>query len=41
MMAAGVRSKTFSTACSIFSSATTPVPKVSTMMETGFATPMA
>ena len=29
------------TACSIFSSATTPVPKVSTMMETGFATPMA
>ena len=41
MMAAGVRSKTFSTACSIFSSATVPVPKVSTMMDTGFATPMA
>ena len=40
-MAAGVRSKTFSTAASIFSSATTPVPKVSTMMETGLATPMA
>ena len=36
----GVRSKTFSSLL-VFSSATTPVPKVSTMMETGFATPMA
>lgn len=37
----GGQVKDLSTACSIFSSETVPVPKVSTMMDTGFATPMA
>ena len=37
----GGQVKDLLTACSIFSSETVPVPKVSTMMDTGFATPMA
>ena len=40
-MAAGRRSKVSLTAWAIFSGSTTSVPNVSTMRETGWATPMA
>ena len=41
MIAAGRKSKCFSTISAISLSESFPVPKVSTMMETGFATPIA
>ena len=41
MIAAGLRSKTFSIISAIFSSLITPVPKLSTEIDTGFATPIA
>ena len=41
MMAPGRRSKTRPTAASITSSATAPVPKVSTITESGWETPIA
>jgi len=41
MIIPGLMSKTLLAASVIFSSETFPVPKVSTMKETGFATPMA
>ena len=41
MMPLGVSGKISRTASAIFSSGTRPVPKVSTMTETGSATPIA
>ena len=41
MIAAGLKSKFFSTNRAISSSANLPVPNVSTKMDTGFATPIA
>ena len=41
MIAAGRKSKFSRSSCVISSSFIFPVPKVSTMIETGFATPIA
>ena len=41
MMAAGRRSNTSRTACSMHSGSTVAVPNVSTSTDTGWATPMA